>query len=211
MVDNQSVSSLLQVLKLPQNADFFMVKRAYKKHLIEYGDFSLLETYQNLRKVSHKLHSNIDCIWDCKTKVFLSLESLPIWPEDMVFSKSFNDSILLAFFHDVGAAWNAQNINAVKILSQRYKSLPSRGLFAERRFYIPPCYLKNMHWKALVPLIYFTIQNKSLEAITRKCFTKRLNVGLSDLYATINGKYKWVNDKKILKTSSEKIYTSYAK
>lgn len=140
MVDTQQVSSLIKVLKLPQNADFFMIKRAFKTHLVQQRQVitNILECYQNIRKENFSISSHVNGIWDCKTKNFVSLESLPIWPVDMVFSKSFNDSILLAFFNEVGAAWNAQNMKAVKLLAKQYKEFSQFGLFIGRRFYLTP-------------------------------------------------------------------------
>ena len=211
MVENQTVSSLIKVLKLPQNADFFMIKRAFKKHLVQQQvEINLLECYQNIRKESFSIHSHAQGIWDCKTKKFVSLESLPIWPADMVFSKSFNDSILLAFFHDVGTAWNAQNMKAVKLLAKQYEEFLQFGLFIGRRFYLTPQFCASLNLTNLWSILYFAAQNSFLETVTSKHFTNQLNINLYDLYSTINGKYKWVNGKKVIKTSLEKTYSDYA-
>ena len=212
MVENQTVSSLIKVLKLPQNADFFMIKRAFKKHLVQQRQVpkNHLEIYQNILKESFSIHSHVHGIWDCKTKKFVSLESLPIWPADMVFSKSFNDSTLLAFFHDVGAAWNTQNMKAVKLLAKQYEGFSQYGLFIGRRFYLTPQFCASLNLTNLWSIHYFAAQNRFLETITQKHFTNQLNISLYDLYSTINGKYKWVNGKKVIKTSLEKIYSNYA-
>lgn len=212
MIDTQQVSSLIKVLKLPQNTDFFMIKRAFKTHLVQQRQVTtnLLECYQNMRKENFSIPSHVNGIWDCKTKNFVSLESLPIWPVDMVFSKSFNDSILLAFFHDVGAAWNAQNMKAVQLLAKQYKEFSQFGLFIGRRFYLTPQFCAGLNLTKLWSIFYFAAQNSFLEIITHKHFTNQLNINFYNLYATINGKYKWLNGKKVLKSSSEKIYTSYA-
>jgi hypothetical protein len=210
---NSKLSSLLDVLKIPPESDAFMLKRAYKSYIVKIKDEECLKYINNLYYNSFKSlqTQNSLKIWDCKRRQFISFKDLPFFPKGMIFSKTYDDSVLLAGLQFLGCRWDLSNISYVKKKSDLYLSAIEKGFFIERRYYIPEHVCKSISNITLFVFLLFCKSNQVfIELITKKYFTKEFNINLVQIFADSSGKFKWLNKQKTLKLKSENIYLNYA-
>lgn len=208
---DSKVSSLLSVLKLPPESDAFMLKRGYKRHLITQKNANLHSAYKVCFSALREKKHVMPIIWDTKEQTCIHFEDLPFWPENMVFSQSFESSTLLAIFDFLGAVWDETTLNYLSQRAQGLLKQSEKGFYIHRRYYISPCAVEALSPSSLFALFAFAeSQNIFLEHVTIKHFTKRFNINLTTLFAELPSRYKWMNGRKVHKSKQEIIYINYA-
>lgn len=213
MTNRQIVSSLLTALKLPKNADAFMLKRAFKQKIVQNKALLKQQDFMDAYKLSFNILKNnkpngLLFVWDCLEQKNVEIEQLPVWLQ-MVQRNSFEDTVFMALLADVSAKRNLQNDAYVIEQGLAFQKYLTNGLYINGRYYISAEYIQSLAPEVVFALCYFCAKsNISLFAVTDKYFTKEFNINLSAIVSEMDLSYNLIKGERHVRSKFLQTYSA---
>ncbi|MAF31756.1 MAG: hypothetical protein CMF60_06075 [Magnetococcales bacterium] len=118
-------------------------------------------------------------------------------------------------FHAVlkkyGCHWGELFQRQLKKWGQSTLQKCPHGLIVAQQYYLSLAFCQKLDPAVFAAIVLLALhQDQSLEMVCDNNLTKKLNINLTNAFAEISHRYKWLDGKKIAKSKAEQVYGQYS-